>query len=297
MNRKADDPLEDFRIFLDTQKYRVLLLAESAGRRETLAEYLGEHGLKPVACANFAEFAQSQAAFMLCTGPLSGGFVQPGERSFAIVTENELYAATARPRGRRSDARRASLEGWLRDLSELKIGDLVVHENHGIGRYLGLLHMDFGEGMTEFLHLEYASLAKLYVPVSQLHVISRYSGTDPDSIQLHTLGSGQWEKAKKKAAEQIHDTAAELLNLYALRAAREGHEEEASLTMHDFNDEFLESYCTRAGDALTKAVGAYAIEGAGAWLFSDIQGDHFTILGMPLRPLLAYLHEYHAVKP
>ncbi|MBP7081894.1 MAG: transcription-repair coupling factor [Rhodocyclaceae bacterium] len=223
VNRKADDPLEDFRIFLDTQKYRVLLLAESAGRRETLAEYLGEHGLKPVACANFAEFAQSQAAFMLCTGPLSGGFVQPGERSFAIVTENELYAATARPRGRRSDARRASLEGWLRDLSELKIGDLVVHENHGIGRYLGLLHMDFGEGMTEFLHLEYASLAKLYVPVSQLHVISRYSGTDPDSIQLHTLGSGQWEKAKKKAAEQIHDTAAELLNLYALRAAREGH--------------------------------------------------------------------------
>jgi transcription-repair coupling factor (superfamily II helicase) len=99
----------------------------------------------------------------------------------------------------------------------------VVHESHGIGRYLGLVHMDFGEGDTEFLHLEYAGGAKLYVPVAQLQVISRYSGADPEAIQLHTLGSGQWEKAKKKAALQVHDTAAELLHLYAQRAAREGH--------------------------------------------------------------------------
>ncbi|MBL0076014.1 MAG: transcription-repair coupling factor [Rhodocyclaceae bacterium] len=223
VNRKADDPLAAVRAFLSTTKCRVLLLAESAGRRETLNDYLSEHGLRPAPCANFAEFCASDNAFMLSTGPLSGGFVQSSETPFAIVTENELYAATARPRGRRTDARRANLEGWLRDLSELKIGDPVVHENHGIGRYLGLLHMDFGEGLTEFLHLEYAGEAKLYVPVSQLHVISRYSGADPETIQLHTLGSGQWDKAKKKAAEQVHDTAAELLQLYAVRAAREGH--------------------------------------------------------------------------
>ena len=138
------------------------------------------------------------APLMLGVGPLSGGYVHDG---VAVITENELYAATARPRHRRSEARRANLEGWLRDLSELKIGDPVVHENHGIGRYLGLVHLDLGEGDTEFLHLEYAEGAKLYVPVANLQVISRYSGADPESVQLHTLGSGQWEKAKKKAAD------------------------------------------------------------------------------------------------
>ena len=106
----------------------------------------------------------------------------------------------------------------VRDLSELKVGDPVVHAQHGIGRYMGLVSMDLGEGETEFLHLEYSGDSKLYVPVAQLHVISRYSGADPDSAPLHALGSGQWERAKRKAAQQIRDTAAELLNLYARRA-------------------------------------------------------------------------------
>ncbi|KAF0163584.1 MAG: transcription-repair coupling factor (superfamily II helicase) [Rhodocyclaceae bacterium] len=228
VNRKADDPLAALRGFLGLHGGRVLLLAESPGRRQTLADYLAEYGLLPASCADFAGFLADESRFMLGVGPLSGGFLLDG---FAIVTENELYAATARPRGRRSDARRANLEGWLRDLSELKVGDPVVHESHGIGRYLGLLHMDFGEGDTEFLHLEYADGAKLYVPVAQLQVISRYSGADPEAIQLHTLGSGQWEKAKKKAAEQVHDTAAELLHLYAQRALREGHK--FSFKQHD----------------------------------------------------------------
>ncbi|MDP3700138.1 MAG: transcription-repair coupling factor [Hylemonella sp.] len=245
VNRKADDPLAALRGFLALHAGRVLLLAESQGRRQTLADYLAEYGLVPASCADFAAFLADESRFLLGVGPLSGGFhllppqaLPAGESAsragkgegrggdgvgIAVITENELYAATARPRGRRTDARRANLEGWLRDLSELKVGDPVVHESHGIGRYLGLLHMDFGEGDTEFLHLEYADGAKLYVPVAQLQVISRYSGADPESIQLHTLGSGQWEKAKKKAAEQVHDTAAELLHLYAQRAAREGH--------------------------------------------------------------------------
>jgi transcription-repair coupling factor (superfamily II helicase) len=228
VDRKADDPLAALRGFLDLHAGRVLLLAESPGRRQTLNDYLVEYSLSAAPCEDFAAFLASDEAFMLGVGPLSGGFLLDG---IAVVTENELYAATARPRGRRTDARRANLEGWLRDLSELKVGDPVVHENHGIGRYLGLVHMDFDEGDTEFLHLEYANGAKLYVPVAQLHVISRYSGADPESIQLHTLGSGQWEKAKKKAAEQVHDTAAELLHLYAQRALREGHQ--FSFKQHD----------------------------------------------------------------
>ena len=220
IERKAADPLAHLRDFLAKQARRVLLLAESPGRRETLHEYLAEYHLAAAPCTGFASFLAASDRFMLGVGPLSGGFQVD---DIAIITENELYAATARPRTRRGEARRANLEGWLRDLSELKIGDPVVHENHGIGRYLGLVHMDFGDGDTEFLHLEYAADAKLYVPVAQLQVITRYSGADPESVSLHTLGSGQWEKAKKKAAAQVHDTAAELLHLYAQRAAREGH--------------------------------------------------------------------------
>ena len=220
VDRKADDPLAALRAWLGDYPGRVLILAESPGRRQTLADFLGEYGVLPAPAADFAGFLAATERLLLGVGPLSGGFRFD---DVAVVTENELYAATARPRGRRSEARRANLEGWLRDLSELKIGDPVVHESHGIGRYLGLVHMDFGDGPTELLHLEYANVAKLYVPVAQLQVISRYSGLDPESVQLHTLGTGQWEKAKKKAAEQVHDTAAELLHLYAQRAAREGH--------------------------------------------------------------------------
>lgn len=110
----------------------------------------------------------------------------------------------------------------VRDLAELKIGDPVVHSEHGIGRYQGLVSIDMGNGEEEFLHLDYDKGSKLYVPVHQLHVISRYSGADPDTAPLHQLGSGQWDKAKRKAAQQIRDTAAELLNLYARRALRQG---------------------------------------------------------------------------
>ncbi|MEW6514935.1 MAG: transcription-repair coupling factor [Pseudomonadota bacterium] len=228
VDRKADDPLKALRQFLAATSGRVLLLAESAGRRETLNEYLAEHGLTATPCADFAAFLAGDARLMLAHAPVSGGFRL---EDFAVISENELYAATARPRHKRADTRRANLEGWLRDLSELKIGDPVVHESHGIGRYLGLVHMDLGDGDAEFLQLEYANEAKLYVPVAQLEVISRYSGVDPEAVQLHTLGSGQWEKAKKKAAEQVRDTAAELLHLYAQRAARKGHE--FSFKTHD----------------------------------------------------------------
>ncbi|HLO63930.1 MAG TPA: transcription-repair coupling factor, partial [Azonexus sp.] len=168
-------------------------------------------------------FAAGDAPLALGVGPLHGGFaLAAGGQKLALVTETELYAGAPR-RTRREAARKASFDNWLKDLTELKIGDPVVHESHGIGRYRGLIRMDLGTGEQEFLELHYANEAKLFVPVAQLHVISRYSGAEPEAAPLHTLGSGQWEKAKRKAAEQARDTAAELLTLYAARAARQGH--------------------------------------------------------------------------
>src|SRR3569833_1982551 len=161
---------------------------------------------------------------MLGVALLYVGFLfGPGGGNLAFITETELYAGSGRRVGRKKQEGATQVESMVRDLSELKIGDPVVHVNHGIGRYMGLVGMDLGEGETEFLHLEYAKDAKLYVPVSQLHVISRYSGASPEDAPLHALGSGQWDIAKRKAAQQIRDTAAELRNLYARRAARSGH--------------------------------------------------------------------------
>ena len=237
VERRANDPLHRVRAFLSTFDGRVLLLAESPGRRETMLEYFSEHGLKPEPVVSYAEFVAATARLMLSVAPLHDGFIAGAER-LALVTENELYAAQARTRTQR-ETRRTTNEYMLRDLSEVKIGDPVVHEQHGIGRYLGLQSMDLGEGVTEFLTLEYAGSDKLYVPVSTLHLISRYSGAAPEQAPLHTLGSGQWEKAKRKAAAQVRDTAAELLNLYAQRASRVGHA--FTMQQHDY-EAFAESF-------------------------------------------------------
>jgi transcription-repair coupling factor (superfamily II helicase) len=222
VNRRAEQPLDAFLRFADVFRGRVLIVAESAGRRETMLEFTGESGVRPVPCESFADFLAADAPLAITVAPLEAGFVRVDER-YAVVTEAELYAETARTRARRDRKRETNVDGMLRDLSELKVGDPVVHSQHGIGRYLGLANIDLGDGEGEFLHLEYADGAKLYVPVAQLSVISRYSGAAPEDAPLHRLGSGQWEKAKRRAALQVRDTAAELLNLYARRAAREGH--------------------------------------------------------------------------
>ncbi|MEX3557501.1 MAG: transcription-repair coupling factor, partial [Burkholderia sp.] len=222
LERQAEDPLATLRAYLASTPNRVLFTVESAGRRETIAQLFAENGLRPVGNDSYASWLVSDKRFALGVAPLTSGFAVPGE-GYVIVTETELYGATGRHAGRRRQEQASNVDAMVRDLSELKVGDPVVHAQHGIGRYMGLVLMDLGEGDTEFLHLEYACESKLYVPVSQLHVISRYSGADPDSAPLHSLGSGEWERAKRKAAQQIRDTAAELLNLYARRAAREGH--------------------------------------------------------------------------
>ncbi len=209
-------------------------------RADSAGDLLGDGArfkMLTAAAASYEDFRTSPARFMLGVGALHSGFTMADNR-FAVITENELYATQARNRSAR-ETRKTTAEGMLRDLSEVKSGDPVVHEQHGIGRYLGLQNMNLGEGEAEFLTLEYANGDKLYVPVSSLHLISRYSGASPEQAPLHTLGGEQWEKAKKKAAAQVRDTAAELLNLYAQRALRKGHA--FSLKHHDY-EAFAEGF-------------------------------------------------------
>ena len=230
VDRRAEVPTHAFQNFLDIYTGRVLLLADSLGRREIMSGYLKEYGLLPAVCEDYASFLAANDKFMLGVGPVQIGFALPDEK-LAIITETELYAAQPRSRAARA-AKKSNVEGMLRDLSELKPGDPVVHEQHGIARYQGLVNLDLGEGENEFLLLEYAGSDKLYVPVSQLHVISRYSGGAPEAAPLHKLGSGAWDKAKRRAMQQVRDTAAELLNIYAQRATRKGHA--FKLTYHDY---------------------------------------------------------------
>ncbi len=231
VDRRADDPLSALKRFLaGAVGTRVLICAESAGRRETMHQYFAEYGLALPQVDDWTAFLGDSSPLALGVSPLHAGFAWP-DAHLALVTEAELYGGVVRG-GRRDGARRSNVDAMLRDLTELRIGDPVVHEQHGIGRYLGLAAMDLGEGPTEFLQLVYANDAKLYVPVSNLHVIARYSGASPEAAPLHELGSGQWEKAKRRAARQAHDTAAELLNLYAQRAARTGHA--FTFTPHDY---------------------------------------------------------------
>lgn len=221
VNRRAEDPLIALKQVLQSCNGRVLILGESAGRRETLHQYFTEYGIPLPLCDDWSAFQQSNEKAMLGVGPLLTGFIERSSNIY-IITESELYAGAARRTPGKKQEGPSNIDAMVRDLSELRIHDPVVHAQHGIGRYLGLVNMDLGDGNTEFLHLEYANQTKLYVPVSQLHVIGRYSGTAAEDAPLHALGSGQWEKARRKAALQARDTAAELLNLYARRAAREG---------------------------------------------------------------------------
>jgi transcription-repair coupling factor (superfamily II helicase) len=222
VDRRSVEPVARLKAFVDAFAGRVLVVAESAGRRETLSQFFAEHDFHPVLVDDWTRFTESAHPVAMAYGPVAAGFLLPGEE-IAVITEAELYPGQVRQARRRDLRARSSAEGMVRDLAEVKPGDPVVHSQHGIGRYLGLVTLDLGEGVMEFLHLEYEGGDKLYVPVSQLHAISRYTGASPESAPLHRLGSGQWEKAKRKAARQVRDTAAELLDLYAKRLAREGY--------------------------------------------------------------------------
>ena len=330
VNRQSDEPLQALKDFQTTFEGRILLCAESLGRRETMLGFLQQNGLKAKSVSDWQGFLSAHEPLMITVAPLAYGFKlgglqspsqqqptpasegegkavtdqtefsaaatnplpspRPQERkqnaaavsddlktksnlhpvesslhgqiqqqpapspvgegwgegkavasqsAIAVITESDLYQYVARSRKHHRKKHAAVSDGLLRDLAEINIGDPVVHEEHGIGRYMGLVTMDLGGETNEMMLLEYAGEAQLYVPVSQLHLISRYSGQAHENVALHKLGSGAWNKAKRKAAEKARDTAAELLNLYAQRAAQSGHKFEINeLDYQAFADGF-----------------------------------------------------------
>ncbi|MCZ2319925.1 transcription-repair coupling factor [Neisseria meningitidis] len=336
VNRQSDEPLQALKDFQTTFDGRILLCAESLGRRETMLGFLQQNGLKAKPVSDWQGFLSAHEPLMITVAPLAYGFklgglqspnqqqttsasegegdavtdqtefsaaatnplpsplpqereqsaavvsdslkaaavstessLPPGksnlhgqiqqqpapspvgegwgegkavadQSAIAVITESDLYQYVARSRVHNRRKKHAAVsDGLLRDLAEINIGDPVVHEEHGIGRYMGLITMDLGGETNEMMLLEYAGEAQLYVPVSQLHLISRYSGQAHENVALHKLGSGAWNKAKRKAAEKARDTAAELLNLYAQRAAQSGHKFEINeLDYQAFADGF-----------------------------------------------------------
>nr|HET7858461.1 transcription-repair coupling factor [Caldimonas sp.] len=231
VDRGAPDPLRRLQEHVATTPHRVLIVAESEGRRESLLELLRDSRIEPPSVATLADFSAGDERFAIAVAPLAQGFAArtghgADAQTIDFVTETELFAIAPSARRRRRQEQTSDVNALIKDLSELAVGDPVVHVNHGIGRYLGLTTIALGgadEEPGEFLQLEYADKATLYVPVAQLHLIARYTGVSAEEAPLHKLGSGQWEKAKRKAAEQVRDTAAELLAIYARRATREGH--------------------------------------------------------------------------
>lgn len=336
VNRQSDEPLQALKDFQTAFDGRILLCAESLGRRETMLGFLQQNGLKAKPVSDWQGFLSAHEPLMITVAPLAYGFklgglqspnqqqttsasegegdavtdqtefsasatnplpsplpqereqsaavvsdslkaaavstessLPPGksnlhgqiqqqpapspvgegwgkgkavaaQSAIAVITESDLYQYVARSRIHNRRKKHAAVsDDLLRDLAEINIGDPVVHEEHGIGRYMGLITMNLGGETNEMMLLEYAGEAQLYVPVSQLHLISRYSGQAHENIALHKLGSGAWNKAKRKAAEKARDTAAELLNLYAQRAAQSGHKFEINeLDYQAFADGF-----------------------------------------------------------
>lgn len=218
---KAQAPYAALFEHLRTYRGRTLLAAEALGRRETLRALLQDNGFAPVDVDHWQDFLLSGVRLGLIVAGLDRGLLLPAPL-IALITEPQLYGERVAQRRRRARVRRDP-EAVIRNLAELRLGDPVVHEDHGVGRYLGLQILDVGDGSTEFLTLEYAGGDKLYIPVVALHLITRYTGTDPEHAPLHRLGGDAWEKAKRRARQKAYDVAAELLEAYAIRAARKGH--------------------------------------------------------------------------
>lgn len=217
---RSSKPAEALTHYLENQTARVLFAAESTGRREYLAEVLRGFGISLQPVQGWNEFLHSKAKLTITVAPVSEG-LQLQNPDVIIITEDQLFGEKVRQTRRRRTTNRDA-EAIIRNLTDLQENSPVVHEEHGIGRYLGLKKLEIGGVEVEFLTLEYAGGDKLYVPVSSLHLISRYSGASPENAPLHKLGSDQWQRIKRKAAAKAHDVAAELLNIYARRAARPG---------------------------------------------------------------------------
>ena len=216
---KKQQPFEAVKHYVDQAKHPVLLVAESAGRRETLKDALRAVLGEIQTVDSFAQFQKDQLQVAITSAPLDRGLLLTNQLS--VISENQLYEHRVVQR-RRKRQQEVSEEFLIRSLTELSIGAPVVHIDHGVGRYAGLTTLEIDQQDHEFLQLDYADGAKVYVPVTNLHLISRYSGGDPDLAPLHKLGTDTWSKAKRKALEQIHDVAAELLHIQARRQSKPG---------------------------------------------------------------------------
>lgn len=221
VDRRSERPYSALYAYLAGYPGRVLLAAASPGRRETLRGLLHEQQLYPKDIPAWRDFIEGDARLGLTVADIDRGLVLP-KPAISVITEAQLYGERAAQQRRRSSARNDT-EAIIRSLDELRQGDPVVHEDHGVGRYQGLQTLDVGDGPTEFMALEYADGDKIYLPVVSLHFISRYTATRPEAAPLHKLGGDAWEKAKKRAQQKAYDAAAELLEIHALRAARQGH--------------------------------------------------------------------------
>jgi transcription-repair coupling factor (superfamily II helicase) len=213
-------PAAALKSFLSSYPGRVLVAADSPGRREALLEVLHAAGLHPETLPGFTAFAQGETRLAIAVAPLDDGFALT-EPVLAVLTERQLFPERAAQPRRRARAGREP-EAIIRDLGELAEGAPIVHEDHGVGRYRGLVVLEAGGTPGEYLEIEYAKGDRLYVPVAQLHLVSRYSGASPEAAPLHSLGGEQWAKARRKAAEKVRDVAAELLEIQARRQARAG---------------------------------------------------------------------------
>ncbi|CAM5232759.1 Transcription-repair-coupling factor OS=Stutzerimonas stutzeri OX=316 GN=mfd PE=3 SV=1 [Stutzerimonas stutzeri] len=216
---KAGEPLGKLRHFLESYPGRVLFTAESAGRREVLLELLARLKLRPQEVEGWSGFLDSDERLAITIAPLDEGLLLD---ELALIAESPLFGQRVMQRRRREKGRDAG-DNVIKNLTELREGSPVVHIDHGVGRYQGLVTLEIEGQAQEFLLLQYADEAKLYVPVASLHLIARYTGSDDALAPLHRLGSETWQKAKRKAAEQVRDVAAELLDIYARRAARQGY--------------------------------------------------------------------------
>jgi transcription-repair coupling factor (superfamily II helicase) len=217
---RYEDAAAALRVFLDSFDGRVLFTADSPGRRESVLEFLRGRGLGLERCETWADFVRGESRIGVAVAPLEDGVLLT-DAKIAIISEHQLFGDRPKQR-RRSRRSERDPETIIRQLNDLEMGSPVVHEQFGVGRYQGLVTLETGGISAEFLMLEYADGDKLYVPVHALDLISRYTGASPENAPLHRLGSDQWARAKKRAIERIRDVAAELLDIYARRAARPG---------------------------------------------------------------------------
>jgi transcription-repair coupling factor (superfamily II helicase) len=243
IDAKQELPAQALQQFITGFTGKILFVAESAGRREALIDKLRLYKISVKSIESWDAFLESDVSPCILVAPMDHGlYLQPDRKklsALAIITENLLSGEKVQQRRRRGKSAASQLENIVNNLNELTVGSPVVHQEHGVGRYLGLQTLQIGGITSEFLTLEYANHDKLYVPVSSLHVIGRYTGMSAENAPLHKLGGDQWGKVKQKAIKRIRDVAAELLEIHAKRAVKQGHSFEVeNIEYASFSDAF-----------------------------------------------------------